>query len=173
MRTKITLIFWVCILVGCAKNADIESVNVPVEPAFQTVLPKISKDISTLSADDAFKVANFNVDRKNLIIDASHNPNGIRALRENLDYYYPNQKRRFIFGCLKNKDYESMMNILFEDGDEVYLNEFDYPTACTFEELKKACPVKSEKYNGQKLTTDKLNIICGSFYMLKDLLNRI
>ena len=110
---------------------------------------------------------------KNLIIDVSHNPNGIKALRENLDYYYPNQKRRFIFGCLKNKDYESMMNILFEDGDEVYLNEFDYPTACTFEELQKACPVKSEKYNGQKLTKDKLSIICGSFYMLKDLLNRI
>ena len=110
---------------------------------------------------------------KNLIIDVSHNPNGIKALKENLDYYYPNQKRRFIFGCLKNKDYENMMNILFEDGDEVYLNEFDYPTACTFEELQKACPIKTEKYNGQKLTSDKLNIICGSFYMLKDLLNRI
>lgn len=59
MRTKFTLILLVCVLVGCAKNADIESVNVPVEPAFQTVLPKISKDISTLSADDAIKVANL------------------------------------------------------------------------------------------------------------------
>ena len=59
MRTKITLILLVCVLVGCAKNADIESVNVPVESAFQTVLPKISKDISTLSADDAIKVANL------------------------------------------------------------------------------------------------------------------
>ena len=59
MRTKITLILLVCVLVGCAKNADIESVNVPVEPASQTVLPKISKDISTLSADDAIKVANL------------------------------------------------------------------------------------------------------------------
>lgn len=49
----------VCILVGCAKNADIESVSVPVEPASRTVLPKISKDISTLSADDAIKVANL------------------------------------------------------------------------------------------------------------------
>lgn len=33
-------------MVGCAKNADIESVNVPVEPAVQTVLPKISKVFS-------------------------------------------------------------------------------------------------------------------------------
>lgn len=30
MRAKITLILLVCVLVGCAKNADIESVNVPV-----------------------------------------------------------------------------------------------------------------------------------------------
>ena len=70
MKPKLFFTFVVCILVGCAKNADIESVNVPVEPASRTVLPKMSKDISTLSADDAFKVANFNVDRKNLIIDA-------------------------------------------------------------------------------------------------------
>lgn len=59
MRTKFTLILLVCILVGCTKNADIESVNIPVEPASQIVLPKISKDISTLSADDAIKVANL------------------------------------------------------------------------------------------------------------------
>ena len=108
---------------------------------------------------------------KNLIIDVSHNPNGIKALRENLDYYYPNQKRRFIFGCLKNKDYENMMNILFENGDEVYLNEFNYTNSCTVEELQKACPVKSEKYTGQHLTKDKLNIICGSFYMLNSMKN--
>lgn len=103
---------------------------------------------------------------KNLIIDASHNPNGIKALKENLDYYYPNQKRRFIFGCLKNKDYPKMMEILFEDGDEVYLNEFDYPNACSFEELSSVCPVKAQKYENQKLTNNKLNVICGSFYMI-------
>ena len=106
---------------------------------------------------------------KNLIIDASHNPNGIKVLKENLDYYYPNQKRRFIFGCLKNKDYEKMMNMLFEDGDEVYLNEFDYPNACTYQELQSKCPVKAQNFEGQALTKDKLNIICGSFYMIKEL----
>ena len=59
MKLKLFFTFVVCILVGCTKNADIESVNVPVEPASRTVLPKISKDISTLSADDAIKVANL------------------------------------------------------------------------------------------------------------------
>lgn len=104
---------------------------------------------------------------KNLIVDASHNPNGIEALRNNLDFYYPNDKRRFVFGCLKNKDYEKMMNILFREGDEIYLNEFDYPNACSYDELMQKCSYKAEKYNGKEvLTPDKLNIICGSFYMI-------
>ena len=106
---------------------------------------------------------------KNLIIDASHNPNGIKALRVNLDFYYPNLPRRFVFGCLKNKDYKKMMNILFRENDEVYLNEFNYPNSCSFEELSEACPVKNLKYNKENLSTDKLNIICGSFYMISEL----
>ncbi len=106
------------------------------------------------------------IEDKNLIIDASHNPNGIKALRENLDYFYPNQKRRFVFGCLRTKDYAKMMQILFQDGDEVYLNEFDYKDACTYEELAEKCPIEAKPYNGEELTTDKLNIICGSFYMI-------
>lgn len=113
------------------------------------------------------------IQEKNLIIDASHNPNGIQALKNNLDYYYPNQKRRFVFGCLRTKDYKKMTQILFEEGDEVYLNSFDYKDACTFEELSAVCPVDSKPYNGQALTPDKLNIICGSFYMIASLSNVI
>lgn len=104
---------------------------------------------------------------KNLIADASHNPNGIQALRDNLDYYFPESKRRFVFGCLKNKDYKKMMNILFRKEDEVYLYGFNYPNACTYEMLKENCPVESREYLDKKLlTNDKLNIICGSFYMI-------
>ncbi len=101
-----------------------------------------------------------------LIVDASHNPNGIQALRDNLDYYFPNDKRRFIFGCLKNKDYAKMTEILFRPEDEVLLNEFNYQNACTYENLSAKCPVNAAKYSNQALTKDKLNIICGSFYMI-------
>ena len=62
-----------------------------------------------------------------------------------------------------------MMEILFRDGDEVYLNGFDYPNACTFEELQANCPILAKKYEGQNLPPDKLNIICGSFYMIGNL----
>lgn len=107
------------------------------------------------------------IPEKNLIIDASHNPNGVKALRENLDYYFPNEKRRFIFGCLRTKDYEKMMNILFKEDDEIFLNEFDYPNAATYDELKAKCPINSKKYNNiLELDFNKLTIICGSFYMI-------
>ena len=111
------------------------------------------------------------IERKNLIIDASHNPNGIKALRDNLDWYFPNQKRRFVFGCLKNKDYEKMMNILFKEDDEIYLKEFDYPNAASYNELRKKCPFPAKKYTSEDiLVNDKLNIICGSFYMIGGML---
>lgn len=117
------------------------------------------------------------IESKNLIVDASHNPNGVEALRKNLDNYYPNQERRFIFGCLNTKDYKNMMETLFRKGDEIYLNEFDYPKACKYEELASACPYKTEKYSDFSIIKpNKLNIICGSFYMIggmKELKNLI
>ena len=109
---------------------------------------------------------------KNLIVDVSHNPNGVKALRENLDYFHPDENRRFIFGCLNSKNYSQMMKILFREGDEIYLNEFNYPNSCTYEELKSACPVLAKKYAGETLTKDKLNIICGSFYMINELISK-
>ena len=118
---------------------------------------------------------------KNLIIDGAHNPNGISGLMESLDMYYPNTKRRFIFGCLRNKEYEKMVKILtltpasFSEGreeQEVYFYHFSHQNSATFEELKAVCPVGCKE-----LTKDTqfdfndgyLNIICGSFYMIAEL----
>lgn len=107
--------------------------------------------------------------KHNLIVDSSHNPNGIEALRLNLDMMYPNQKRRFVFGCLKNKDYEKMINILFREDDEIYFYEFNYPNAAKYDDLKSACPYNSKKFDGKLIFDDKLTIVCGSFYMLQNL----
>lgn len=59
MKTRLLPIFLVSILFSCTRNADIESAAMQVETPQQTVLPKISKDIDFLSADDAVKVANL------------------------------------------------------------------------------------------------------------------
>ena len=95
-------------------------------------------------------------------------------MRESLDFYYPDKKRRFVFGCLKNKDYTKMMSILFDKNDEIYLNHFDYPNSATFEELIKACPYEAKKFTSlNDLPKEKhtITIVCGSFYMLNQVIS--
>jgi len=145
---------------------------------------------------------------KNLIIDGAHNPNGIDVLMQSLDRYYSNKKRRFIFGCLKNKDYEKMVKILIKNNFvianpndsegvaiqpfdiqnktygllrhfvprndiEIYFYHFSHQNSADFEELKAVCPVKCKELTKNTkidFNDGHLNIICGSFYMLSELL---
>lgn len=112
------------------------------------------------------------IEDKNIIIDGAHNPNGITGLRESLDFYYPDKYRRFVFGCLKNKDYKKMMEILFEQGDEIYFYHFNNPNSCTVKELQAVCPHPSKEFKGLNELPQKENtitIFCGSFYMLQEI----
>lgn len=113
------------------------------------------------------------IEEKNLIMDGAHNPNGAMALRESLDALYPSSPRRFIFGCLRHKDYEKMMDILFDPRDEIYFYNFKNPNSCTVEELQSKCPYKSKAFTDSNIITpDKLNIICGSFYMINEIISQ-
>lgn len=142
--------------------------------AIRLVFPEISEDTIQLGLTNVKHPCRFQfIKEHNLIIDGSHNPNGSMALKESLDFYFPNMKRRFVFGCLKNKDYKKMMNILFERNDEVYLNHFSYPNSATIEELREACPIESkvfESFENLPKVDNTLTIVCGSFYMLKDVI---
>ena len=113
----------------------------------------------------------FQLCENNLIIDASHNPNGAIALRESLDFYYPNERRCFVFGCLKNKAYKQMMEILFSQGDEIYFYHFNNPNSCTIQELQTTCEFPSHKFTSlEELPQNCLKIVCGSFYMLNEII---
>ncbi len=115
------------------------------------------------------------IEGKMMIIDGAHNPNGIIALKESLDRYFPNKKRRFVFGCLKTKDYKKMVKYLFDKGDEIYFNHFNNPNSVTFEELKAACDYPSKEFvslDEFETSKDTLTIICGSFYMLNEIIGQ-
>ncbi len=106
---------------------------------------------------------------KKLLIDGAHNPSGIKALREFLDKYFPDDKKTFIFGCLNNKDYENMLNELILPDDEFYFYEFDYPNALKFEQLPDKIKVRAKKIlNPFEILESRKNlkIVCGSLYML-------
>ena len=56
-----------------------------------------------------------------LLIDGAHNPAGIETLRKSLDYYFPGEKRIFVFGVLHDKDYREMFKILLKPDDILIL----------------------------------------------------
>lgn len=123
----------------------------------------------------------------NILIDGAHNPNGAKVLRQSLDYYFPNQKMRFIFGCLKNKNYQEMMKNLFTPSirngkgttivetltPEIYFYEFDNPNSCSYGELASVCEFNSKPFDEFKSDNNTLTVVCGSFYMIKELLTKI
>ena len=110
---------------------------------------------------------------KNLLIDGAHNPNGIKELRKSLDFYFPDKKHRFIFGCLDTKDYREMINLLFTQNDEIYFYHFNNPHSVTVEKLKEVCKYNSKEFKSlselQKEDTT-LTVICGSFYMINEII---
>lgn len=141
--------------------------------AIETVFPEITQEIIDIGLKNVKHPGRFQyIESKNLIIDGAHNPNGIKALKQSLDFYYPNTERRFIFGCLKNKDYRCMLQSLFEIGDEVYFYHFKHNNSCEFKDLSSVCPVESTELTAQtkiNFNDGKLNIICGSLYMISEL----
>ena len=141
--------------------------------AVRFLFPQISEDLIQESLKKVHHPCRFQKIHDDLIIDASHNPNGVSALRESLDFYYPNKERCFVFGCLKTKDYKQMMKILFSKGDEIYFYHFKHPNSCTIEELQQAYEFPSKGFKSlNALQKDKLKIICGSFYMLNEIVPR-
>jgi dihydrofolate synthase/folylpolyglutamate synthase len=141
--------------------------------AIKTIFPKIPEFTIQEGLKKVQHPCRFQyIENKNLIIDGGHNPNGIKALSESLDKYFPNSKRRFIFGCLRNKDYKTMVQTLFKSGDEVLFYHFNHKNSCNVEELQKVCPVNSKELTSKTVidfNDGHLNIICGSFYMISEL----
>lgn len=144
--------------------------------AIENCFPEVKNDTIQEALKQVKHICRFQyIEDKNLIIDGAHNPNGVNALKQSLDMYYPNIRRRFIFGCLNNKDYGQMVNSLFERGDEVYFYHYNHQNSCTVEQLQEVCPVESKALTSEvdiEFSNSVLTIICGSFYMIEELVNR-
>lgn len=139
--------------------------------AVRYVFPNISEEIIQKGIKNVKHPCRFQICREDLIVDGSHNPNGAMALRESLDLYFPNSKRCFVFGCLRNKDYKKMMEILFSKGDEIYFYHFNNQNSCSIKELQESCEFPSKIFKSlDELPQDYLKIVCGSFYMLNEII---
>ncbi len=106
---------------------------------------------------------------KMTIIDGCHNPAGVKELRKYLDENFKDVKKQFIFGCLRNKNYNEMLDILLKSDDELLFNEFKHKDSLKFNELPLEYKNKAKKYDESLLDKNKLRIFCGSLYMLGEM----
>ena len=113
---------------------------------------------------------------KNLIVDGAHNPDCFKVLRNNLDAYFPNIKRNYIFGCLNTKDYKKMLSYIVSDENlnQLFIYHFNNPNACTFEELGEGVNISVNEFDNIEavINDDILTVVCGSFYMINEILTK-
>lgn len=108
---------------------------------------------------------------KKTLVDACHNPDGSRVLTDFLNGNFKDKKIKFIFGCLKNKDYKEVLRYLksVNAQKKICFYEFDYPNALKYNDLIKT-ENDIEKITNPLLEMNNKNfdltVICGSIYML-------
>jgi len=64
-----------------------------------------------------------------IILDGAHNPAGARALAEYIREFFPNEPIRIVFGAMRDKAVDEVMNTLFPLAAEVVLTAPDQPRA--------------------------------------------
>ena len=117
----------------------------------------------------------------NILFDGAHNESASKLLKENLDLYFIDREKMFIFGVLARKDYKSIIKNLFNDNDKICIDDDFETTAIKKEVLKEeiSAHCKNITYidNAEKLIKERLNntkeknqklpllIITGSFYL--------
>jgi dihydrofolate synthase/folylpolyglutamate synthase len=114
-----------------------------------------------------------------VLIDVAHNPAGTWALRSALSSLDPApQSITAVFGCLKDKAFGEMAQILFPLFDRVILTPVDSPRSATMEELRAAAslthtdaieaesPVAALKMARGVTPADGLVVVTGSVYLI-------
>lgn len=117
-----------------------------------------------------------------VIVDGSHNLQGIQSLVESLNHYFQDQKIIFITGVLQDKDYSEMMKVICEKAKRFYTITPDNPRALESKELATyleenlnveaiSCSDIQMALNQALKESNKKDVICifGSFYSLGQL----
>ena len=111
-----------------------------------------------------------------VVIDGAHNPNGATALRQSLDKNFPHGQRSWVFGALRDKDFYTMINLLFRPNDFVIVTPPNSERAATTEmlcaalcERDIACVAVEDNFAAvERLMNSSadVKIIAGSLYLI-------
>ena len=118
----------------------------------------------------------FNIKNKCIVIDGAHNGAGAEALRLSLDEQFPNEQRVFLFGVLKDKDIDVIIDNLFRSNDFVIVTRPNSDRAAEPEDIcgqlqdrgieSIAVDDNCEAFDKFIQTDKKLLIAAGSLYLI-------
>lgn len=114
-----------------------------------------------------------------MIVDGSHNVEGMQKLAESLEIYFPGKKVRLILGILKDKQYSEMLDIILPHAERIYTvtppNARALPADELAAEISEKCNIQTgicgsvgEACQKALSEAEKHDIICacGSLYYI-------
>ncbi len=119
-------------------------------------------------------------DGKSIVLDIAHTVKGALSLKRSLDDVFPNKKRSFILGFLKEKNYMAMIENLCNEEDFIILTEPPSPRAIPLDELQRTCSVLESKFDIRyekeaasafqavidTIDSNRVLVIAGSLYLV-------
>ena len=147
---------------------------------------RITPDITTdalMHTQWAGRFELFNVNGKQIVIDGAHNGAGTAALRMSLDKEFPTGRRTFLFGVLKDKDIDIMIDNLFTEQDFVIVTKPNSVRAAEPEDIVNLLKAKSidavaindnaEAFHKFINSDSDLLIAAGSLYLIGNIRNML
>ncbi len=113
-----------------------------------------------------------------VLLDVAHNPAGAWTLRSALNSFPVASRKTLLFGCLRDKAFQEMAQILFPLFDRVVLTPVDSPRSAAVEDLASvahavgvetemaASPLAGFAMAQQQTANDGLIVCTGSVYLI-------
>ena len=97
---------------------SLECINVLKEKGYNIKEEDIKQGLKTVVHKARFETLSQSPE---VIFDGGHNENAIKNFKEMIKQYYPNDKKIYIISILKSKDYRTVVKLLTEDKNGIFI----------------------------------------------------
>jgi dihydrofolate synthase/folylpolyglutamate synthase len=117
-----------------------------------------------------------------VVLDAGHNPDGLKQLFKALRHHFPGKALRVVCAFSSNKDINSCLSIIGQQANAIHLTAASHERAAPEETLATALDAMGKKYEALKNSVadtlqdaisklrlnEEILVICGTFFILAD-----
>lgn len=143
----------------------------------------ISKESIKYGLENTVHIGRFERKGERTYFDGAHNPDGITALKRNLDRYFPDEEKVFIMATMADKDITKSLEILKGTAAEIKaVTVENNERSMSGDELARKARSLGFKASSYKNIAEaykdaeksgKLIIVCGSLYLYADFINAL